>query len=192
MRPPWTLHGGRFRAGGRGAGAPAACGKLDLRRPFENGPGAEHGLPRGQPIKQQIRGRSHASPGPWDNGEAYTRNSPVRYAKTVTSPLLMLHNDADGAVDFTQGVEYYNTLRRLDKPVWMVEYPGENHGLARQPNMQDYMIRMKEFFDHYLMDKAAPAWMTDGIPRLKMNDDVTARLKAREDAKKKKGGSGGS
>jgi acetyl esterase/lipase len=130
--------------------------------------------------------------GPWDNWEAYTRNSPVRYAKNVTSPLLMLHNDADGAVDFTQGVEYYNTLRRLDKPVWMVEYPGENHGLARQPNMQDYMIRMKEFFDHYLMDKAAPAWMTDGIPRLKMNDDVTARLKAREDAKKKKGGSGGS
>lgn len=127
--------------------------------------------------------------GPWDNWEAYTRNSPVRYAKNVTSPLLMLHNDADGAVDFTQGVEYFNTLRRLGKPVWMVEYPGENHGLARQPNMQDYMIRMKEYFDHYLMDKPAPAWMTDGIPRLKMADDVAARMKAREDAKKKKGGS---
>jgi hypothetical protein len=26
----------------------------------------------------------------------------------------------------------------------------------------------------------------DGIPRLKMNDDITERLKAREDAKKKK------
>lgn len=124
--------------------------------------------------------------GPWDNWEAYTRNSPIAFAKNVKTPLLMLHNDADGAVDFTQGVEYFNTLRRLGKPVWMVEYPGENHGLARQPNMQDYMIRMKEYFDHYLMDKPAPSWMTDGIPRLKMNDDVTERLKAREDAKKKK------
>ena len=92
--------------------------------------------------------------GPWDNWEAYSRNSPVKYAPNVTSPLLMLHNDADGAVDFTQGVEYFNTLRRLGKPVWMVEYPGENHGLARQPNMQDYMLRMKEFFDHYLLGRA--------------------------------------
>ena len=134
------------------------------------------------------RSQGRFTTGPWDNWDAYTRNSPVRYAKNVTSPLLMLHNDADGAVDFTQGVEYFNTLRRLGKPVWLVEYPGENHGLARQPNMQDYMIRMKEFFDHYLMEKPAPKWMTDGIPRLKMADDITERLKAREEAKKKKGG----
>jgi dipeptidyl aminopeptidase/acylaminoacyl peptidase len=126
--------------------------------------------------------------GPWDNWDAYTRNSPVRYAKNVTSPLLMLHNDTDGAVDFTQGVEYFNTLRRLGKPVWLVEYPGENHGLARQPNMQDYMIRMKEFFDHYLMDTPAPAWLTDGISRMGMAEDIDKRLKAREDAKKAKGG----
>ena len=50
------------------------------------------------------------------------------------------------------------------------------------------MIRMKEFFDHHLMGKPAPKWMTDGIPRLKMADDITERLKAREEAKKKKGG----
>jgi len=134
--------------------------------------------------------------GPWDNWDAYTRNSPVRYAKNVKTPLLMLHNDTDGAVDFTQGIEYYNTLRRLGKPVVLVEYPGENHGLARQPNMQDYMIRMKEFFDYHLMGKAAPEWLENGVSRLKMNDDVTARMKARDDAKKaktaaeKKGGGG--
>jgi dipeptidyl aminopeptidase/acylaminoacyl peptidase len=128
--------------------------------------------------------------GPWDNWDAYTRNSPVRYAKNVKTPLLMLHNDTDGAVDFTQGIEYYNTLRRLGKPVVLVEYPGENHGLARQPNMQDYMIRMKEFFDYHLMGKPAPAWLESGVPRMKMADDITARLKAREDAQKKKGGGG--
>ncbi len=124
--------------------------------------------------------------GPWDNWDAYTRNSPIAFAKNVKTPLLMLHNDTDGAVDFTQGIEYFNTLRRLGKPVVLIEYPGENHGLARQPNMQDYMIRMKEYFDFYLMDKPAPDWLKDGIPRLKMTDDVTERLKAREDAKKKK------
>ena len=52
------------------------------------------------------------------------------------------------------------------------------------------MVRMKEFFDHYLMDKPAPKWMTDGIPRLKMAEDITERIKAREDAKKAKTAAG--
>ena len=68
----------------------------------------------------------------------------------------------------------------------MLEYKSEDHGLRKRENMKDYTVRMKEFFDHYLMDKSAPAWLEDGIPRLKMADDITARLKAREDAKKKK------
>ncbi len=62
--------------------------------------------------------------GYWDNWEAYYRNSPVFFAKNVKTPLMILHNDKDGAVDFTQGVEYFNTLRRLGKAVWMLEYPG--------------------------------------------------------------------
>jgi dipeptidyl aminopeptidase/acylaminoacyl peptidase len=81
--------------------------------------------------------------GPWDNWLAYTRNSPVAAAKNVKTPLMILHNDQDGAVDFTQGVEYFNTLRRLGKPVVMLEYPCENHGLARPANQQDYTVRMK-------------------------------------------------
>ncbi|MDQ3169435.1 MAG: prolyl oligopeptidase family serine peptidase, partial [Acidobacteriota bacterium] len=66
-----------------------------------------------------------------DNWEAYARNSPVYHAQNVKTPLMILHNDKDGAVDFTQGIEYFNTLRRMDKPVILLEYPGENHGLAK-------------------------------------------------------------
>jgi acetyl esterase/lipase len=128
--------------------------------------------------------------GPWDNWAAYTRNSPVAHAKNVKTPLVILHNDLDGAVDFTQGVEYYNTLRRLDKPVVMLEYPGENHGLARPANQQDYTVRMKEFFDHYLKDAPAPDWWKDGVPRLEMQEHIDGRLKARDDEKKKAGGGG--
>jgi len=124
--------------------------------------------------------------GPWDNWEAYTRNSPVAGAKNVKTPLMMLSNDKDGAVDFTQGIEYFDTLRRLGKPVVLLEYPGENHSLAKQPNMQDYMVRMKEFFDHYLTGAPAPEWLENGIPRLKMQDHVTERLKQQQEAAKKK------
>ena len=86
------------------------------------------------------------------------------HAKNVKTPLMILANDKDGAVDQTQGIEYFNTLRRLDKPVILLEYKGENHGLRLPKNMKDYTTRMREFFDHYLMDKAAPKWMEDGIP----------------------------
>jgi dipeptidyl aminopeptidase/acylaminoacyl peptidase len=113
--------------------------------------------------------------GYWDNWEAYYRNSPVFFAASVKTPLMILHNDKDGAVDFTQGVEYFNTLRRLGKPVWMLEYLGENHGLRKPANMQDYTVRMKEFFDHYLKGQPMAGWMKDGVPRLAMDDHLKER-----------------
>jgi acetyl esterase/lipase len=124
--------------------------------------------------------------GYWDNWEAYVRNSPVNFAKNVKTPLVILHNDQDGAVDFTQGVEYYNTLRRLGKSVVMLEYPGENHGLARPANQQDYTVRMKEFFDHYLMGTPAPDWWTKGVPRLEMEDHIKQRMEERKKKEEKK------
>jgi hypothetical protein len=39
--------------------------------------------------------------GPPDNLEAYLRNSRVYYAKNVTTPLAILRNDKEGAVDWT-------------------------------------------------------------------------------------------
>ena len=113
--------------------------------------------------------------GPWENWDAYTRNSPVAQAAKVKTPLLMLHNDKDGAVDFTQGMEYFNTLRRMQKPVVLLEYPGENHNLAKRANQKDYTVRMKEYFDHFLMGKPMPKWYEEGVPRLQMDEHLKSR-----------------
>ncbi len=112
---------------------------------------------------------------PWTNWEAYERNSPVYHVQNVKTPLLLLHNDKDGAVDFTQGVEYYNALRRLKKPVVMVQYKGENHGLSKIENRKDYSVRMMEFFDHYLKGKSAPAWLSEGINRQDLEEHLEDR-----------------
>ncbi|MBN9119715.1 MAG: S9 family peptidase [Planctomycetes bacterium] len=128
-----------------------------------------------QPIFESSQGRFTG--GYWEQQEAYIRNSPVYHAQKVKTPLLLLHNDKDGAVDFTQGVEYYNTLRRLQKPVVMLQYRGENHGLAKPENRKDYAIRMREFFDHHLMGKPAPDWWAEGVPHLKMDDHLKNRPK---------------
>lgn len=112
---------------------------------------------------------------PWENWEAYERNSPVYHVKNVRTPLLLLHNDEDGAVDFTQGVEYYSALRRLKKPVVMVQYKGENHGLSKPENRKDYAVRMMEFFEHHLKGKPAPGWWENGVNLL----DLDSHLKER-------------
>lgn len=117
---------------------------------------------------------------PWENWEAYNRNSPLYHVKKVNTPLLLLHNDADGAVDFTQGIEYYNALRRLKKPVVLIQYKGENHGLVKLPNRKDYAIRMMEFFDYHLKGKPAPDWLDKGIDRLNLDEHLDKRAMGTE------------
>ncbi len=126
-----------------------------------------------QPIFESSQGRFTS--GYWDNQEAYLRNSPVFHAKNVKTPLLLLHNDKDGAVDWNQGIEYFNTLRRLQKPVVLLQYKGENHGLAKAANKKDYAERMREFFDHYLLGKPAPVWLKEGVPHLKLDEHLKDR-----------------
>ncbi|MFQ5734813.1 MAG: alpha/beta hydrolase family protein, partial [Planctomycetaceae bacterium] len=128
-----------------------------------------------QPIFESSQGRF--TQGYWENVDAYTRNSPVYFAHKVQTPLLLLHNDRDGAVDWNQGIEYFNTLRRQGKPVVMLQYKGENHGLSKPANQKDYTVRMREFFNHHLKDKPAPDWLKNGVPHLKMEGHIKGRLK---------------
>jgi dipeptidyl aminopeptidase/acylaminoacyl peptidase len=126
-----------------------------------------------QAIFESSQGR--LTPGYWDNWDAFARNSPVYHIKKVQTPLLLLHNDKDGAVDYTQGIEYYNGLRRLNKPVVMITYRGENHGISKLPNRKDYAVRMMEYFDYMLKDKPAPDWWSKGINRLDMEKHLEER-----------------
>ncbi len=99
----------------------------------------------------------------WEKPMLYVNNSPVFYADKIETPLLLMHNDADGAVPWTQGVELYMALRRLQKPAWMLTYNNEEHNLTKWPNRVDLSIRMYQFFDHYLKDAPMPVWMNEGI-----------------------------
>lgn len=101
----------------------------------------------------------------WEKPLRYIENSPVFYADKVNTPLLMRHNDKDGAVPWYQGIEYFVALRRLNKPVWMLNYnKGPHNNTEKRSNQIDLSIRMKQFFDHYLNNKPAPVWMKHGIP----------------------------
>ena len=108
----------------------------------------------------------------WDERDRYVHNSPVFFADKIRTPLLMLHNDEDGAVPWYQGIEMFVAMRRLGLPVFMLNYNGEGHGLGRRANQEDWAIRMQQFFDHYLIDAPAPRWMEEGVPAVVKGRDL--------------------
>lgn len=100
----------------------------------------------------------------WEKPLLYLQNSPLFMLDKVETPLLWMHNDADTAVPWEQGIELFVALRRLGKPAWMINYNGEPHGLRKEANRRDFAVRMQQFFDHYLKSEPAPVWMIEGVP----------------------------
>lgn len=101
---------------------------------------------------------------PWTHREVYQRENPMNYVPEIEIPFMILHGTDDGAVDWMQGLEFYNAARRMDKEVVLLSYPGEGHHLGREANQKDFQIRMKQWFDHYVKEAPPADWITDGIP----------------------------
>ncbi len=103
----------------------------------------------------------------WEAPMRYIENSPIFWADKVDTPLLMLHNDHDGAVPWYQGIEMFVALRRLGKPAWLVNYNDEPHWPTTYANKKDWNVRLQQYFDHYLKGAPAPVWLAEGIPAVK-------------------------
>ncbi|MFY7651448.1 MAG: alpha/beta hydrolase family protein [Chitinophagaceae bacterium] len=102
----------------------------------------------------------------WERPDLYTANSPQFFLPKVTTPLVIMHNDADGAVPWYQGIELFTGLRRLQKPVWMLNYNGEAHNLVDRKNRKDIQIREQQFFDWLLKGEKPAPWLVEGVPAI--------------------------
>jgi dipeptidyl aminopeptidase/acylaminoacyl peptidase len=103
---------------------------------------------------------------PWEYPMRYLENSPIFNIDKINTPLLIMHNDADGHVPWYQGIEFFVSLRRLGKPAWFLNYNGEPHWPLKLQNRKDFNIRMAQFFDHYLKGAPLPVWMHRGVPAM--------------------------
>lgn len=121
---------------------------------------------------QYENGQSRIGRNLWEAPELYIANSPIFHADRVHTPLLIMHNDADGAVPWYQGIEYFMALRRLGRPVWMLQYNGEAHNIRARKNRKDITRRLQQFFDHYLKGDPMPRWMIEGIDPLRKGQDL--------------------
>lgn len=107
----------------------------------------------------------------WEKPELYIENSPLFQLPKVKTPVMIMSNDADGAVPWYQGIEMFTALRRLGKPVWLLQYNGEAHNLVLRQNRKDITIREQQFFDHFLKGAPMPVWMDKGVPAVDKGKD---------------------
>ena len=107
----------------------------------------------------------------WEKPELYIENSPLFHLPKVKTPLVIMHNDADGAVPWYQGIELFTGLRRLGKQVWMLNYNGEAHNLVQRKNRKDIQVREQQFFDWLLKGEKPAKWITEGVPAVNKGRD---------------------
>lgn len=135
--------------------------------PVSNMTSAYSGIRWGSGMARQFqyeKSQSRIGPSLYDAPHIYFENSPVFYAKRVNTPLLIQFGDKDEAVPWYQGIELYLAMRRLNKDCVFLQYNGEPHHLKKYSNKLDYTIKMKEYFDHYLLGEPAPRWISKGEP----------------------------
>ena len=142
---------------------------------FLSFPGAIHWSPGIAEMDHWETGQGRMDVPYWEDMDAYLRNSPAAKVHELRTPILMEVGDADGTVDWHQGIEFYNFARRAGrKDFVLLVYPGEDHGLRKKENQIDYHRRINEWFGHYLKGEPAPKWMKDGISWLERKSVLDA------------------
>jgi dipeptidyl aminopeptidase/acylaminoacyl peptidase len=90
---------------------------------------------------------------PWEDPEAYRRQSPLTYAKNIRTPLLILHNEGDLRCNIEQAENLFATLKILGRKVEFVRFPGEPHGLSRGGRPDRRVARLEKivtWFERHL------------------------------------------
>lgn len=87
---------------------------------------------------------------PWENREAYDRLSPLLQAHRVTTPTIFLGGRDDWNVPVLNAELFYQSLRKRGIDTQLVVYPGVHHGDWPVQYDQDYLLRVREWFDKHL------------------------------------------
>jgi len=80
-------------------------------------------------------GRGKAAGGEaWDGLEKQDLWSPVRFAKGMNTPMLVIHGERDYRVPVGQGLLIYGVLKAKNVPARLVYFPDENHWVLKAKN----------------------------------------------------------
>ena len=84
------------------------------------------------------------------DGEFLREISPLFHADRIRAPLLVVHGRNDPRVPFSEAEQIVQTLRANGRPVELLEYPDEGHGLHRREHMLETWTRASEFLAEHI------------------------------------------
>jgi dipeptidyl aminopeptidase/acylaminoacyl peptidase len=89
----------------------------------------------------------------FDEFDRYWEASPLKYAKNVKTPTLILHSDNDYRVPLEQGEQWFRALKHYGVNAELVIFPRENHNLTRTGEPKHLVESMNwqvYWFDRFL------------------------------------------
>ena len=89
---------------------------------------------------------------PFDDEQQYMERSAMRHVRNVTTPVLILHGEADVRTPISQSEQFFVALNRLGREAVFVRYPDQHHGFARLDFTVDRWRRTLGWFQHQLLD----------------------------------------
>lgn len=90
---------------------------------------------------------------PFEDWEVYSEHSPLRYVQNVKTPVLLQQGEADIRVPFSQGLMFYNALKRRGVPVRFLVLPRQPHGPTEPAMLLKTNQTNLSWMLHYLQGK---------------------------------------
>jgi acylaminoacyl-peptidase len=85
-----------------------------------------------------------------DEITAMYEKSPVSRIDQVKTPTLIALGKSDLRVPYSQGLEWFHSLRSNGVPTKLLLYPNDSHALDRATTEADHWIHIRRWFDQYL------------------------------------------
>ena len=90
---------------------------------------------------------------PWTNPESYRKWAPRTYAGDLAkfkTPTLVIAGEMDYRVPYTQALEFFNTMQRMEVPSKLVVFPDEGHWVLKPQNSRFWYKTFLEWLGTYL------------------------------------------
>ena len=80
---------------------------------------------------------------PWADLDTLWRQSPIRNAAQVSTPLLLIHSEQDWRCPIEQAEQFFSAIKRLGgSEVELLRFPGEGHELSRSGRPDRRVMRL--------------------------------------------------
>jgi len=90
---------------------------------------------------------------PWNDWSLYDAHSPLRFVQNVKTPVMLQHCEGDQRVPISNGLMFYNALRRRNVPVRMLAMPRQGHGPVEPTMVLKTMQTNVEWFEKHIGNK---------------------------------------